>query len=204
MRRRIVMNVRKHLAGLALFSVILGSAIFINHFLNIPNATIPSVPLQLPLSVTKEKSPPVDYEVGQVLLDFINKKSYTELTLKRQPGQPSPEKLWVTTYYFSPDYASGRWWTSQTEISQPFAKGDQINLVTASSCDLCSSSDTPRVGYFARVYVSTEYADKSYPPDARFNRDITTATPVVIRWPDDKRQSAGTIDKFVRGPHQIF
>lgn len=198
------MSVRKHLAGLALFSVILGSAIFINHFLNVPNVTITSAPLELPFSVTKEKSQTIGYEVGQVLLDFTNQKSYTEVTLKLQHGQPAPEKLWVTTYYFSPDYASGRGWTSQTEINQPFAKGDRINLVTASSCDLCSSSDTHRVGYFARVYVSTEYADKSSSPDAPLNRDITTATPVVIRWPDDRRPSADTIDKFVRGPYQIF
>jgi hypothetical protein len=178
------MNVRKHLAGLALFSVILGSAIFINHFLTIPNVAIPSAPPQLPFSVTKETSQPIGYEVKQVSLDFINQKSYTELTLKRQPDQPAPEKLWVTTYYFSPDRASGRRWTSQTEISRPFAKGDQIELVTTASCDLCSSSDTPRVGYFARVYISTEYADNYYPPDARFNHDITTAMPVVVHWPD--------------------
>jgi hypothetical protein len=199
------MNVRKHLAGLAIFSVILGSAIFINHFLTIPNVTILSDPRRLPFSDMKKRPQPVSYNVEQVSLDFANNKSYTQLTLERQPGQPAPEKLWVTTYYFSPEPASGRGWTTTTEIPQPFAQRDKIELITASSCDLYSSSSaTPGGGYFARVYVSTEYADESYPPDAQSNRDITNATPVVVRWPDDKRQSADTMDKFVRGPYQIF
>jgi hypothetical protein len=198
------MNVRKHLAGLAIFSVILGSAIFINHFLTIPNVMIPSAPSRQPFSDMKKGPQPIAYHVEQVSLDFLNNKSYTQLMLERQPGQPAPEKLWVTTYYFSPEAARGRGWTTTTEISQPFAQRDKIELITASSCDLYSSSATPVAGYFARVYVSTKYADESYPPDAQFNRDITTATPVVVRWPDDKRQSADTMDKFVRGPYQIF
>jgi hypothetical protein len=198
------MNVRKHLAGLAIFSIILGSAIFINHFLTSPNVTIPSAPSRQPFSDMKKGPQPIAYHVEQVSLDFLNNKSYTQLMLERQPGQPAPEKLWVTTYYFSPESARGRGWTTTTEISQPFAQRDKIELITASSCDLYSSSATPVAGYFARVYVSTKYADESYPPDAQFNRDITTATPVVVRWPDDKRQSADTMDKFVRGPYQIF
>lgn len=198
------MNVRKHLAGLAIFSVILGSAIFINHFLTGPGITIPSAPLRQPFSDMEKGPQPIAYHVEQVSLDFLNNKSYTQLTLERQPGQPAPEKLWVTTYYFSPESAHGRGWTTTTEIPQPFAQRDKIELITASSCDLYSSSATPVGGYFARVYVSTKYTDESYLPDAQFNRDITTATPVVVRWPDDKRQSADTMEKFVRGPYQIF
>jgi hypothetical protein len=199
------MNVRKHLAGLAIFSFILGSAIFINHFLNSPNVAIPSAPLQLPFSVTKETSQPISYRVEQVSLDFVNKKSYTQLTLERRPTQPAPEKLWITTYHFSPENASGRGWTTTTEIPQPFANRDKVELVTVSSCDLCSfSTATHRVGYFARVYVSTEYAGDTYAPAAQFDRDITTATPVVVRWPDDKRPSADTTEKFASGPYQIF
>jgi hypothetical protein len=177
------MNVRKHLAGLALFSVILGSAIFINHFLNVPNVAIPSAPLQLPFSVTKETSQPIGYEVKQVSLDFINKKSYTVLTLKRQAGQPVPEKLWVTTFFFSPDYPGGIW-TSKAGILRPFAQSDETDFIATAFCGLSLHSDTPRAGYFARVSVSTEDADNSYPPDAQFSRDIRTAFPVVVYWPD--------------------
>jgi hypothetical protein len=182
-KEHFVMNVRKHLAGLALFSVILGSAIFINHFLNAPNATIPSAPLQLPFSVTKGQSQPIGYDVKQVSLDFVNKKSYTVLTLKRQPGQPAPDKLRVTTFFFSPDYPGGIW-TSKAEIPQPFAQGDETNFVATAFCGLSFHSDTPRAGYFVRVYVSTEDADNSYPADAQFSRDIRTAFPVVVYWPD--------------------
>jgi hypothetical protein len=188
------MNVRKHLAGLALFSVILGSAIFINHFLNIPNLTIPSAPLQLPFSVTKEKSQPIGYEVKQVSLDFINKKSYTQLTITRQPGQPAPEKLLVTTFFFSPDYPGGVW-TSKAEILQPFAQSDQIDFVATAFCGLSLHSDMPRAGYFARVYVSTGDADNYYPPDVQFSRDIRTAFPVVVYWPDGNILTADPTEK---------
>jgi hypothetical protein len=197
------MNFRKHLAGLALFSVIVGIAIFINHYLAISNGAIPSASSNLPFSATKESALPVSYHVEQVSLDFMDKKSYTQLRVERQPSQPVPEKLWVTTYYFSPDHAF-RSWASQTEVSQPFARSDKIELVTAASCDVCFSSNTPEAGYFARVYVSAEYADKSYSPDVQFDRDITTAVPVVVRWPDDKRQSADTIEKFMGGHYLIY
>jgi hypothetical protein len=188
------MNVRKHLAGFALFSVILGSAIFINHFLNIPNVTIPSAPLQLPFSVTKEKSQPIAYEVKQVSLDFINKKSYTVLTLEHQPGQPVPEKLLVTTLFFSPDYPGGVW-TSKAEISQPFAQTDQGDFIATAFCALSLHSATPRAGYFARVYISTEDADSPYPPDVRFDRDIRSAFPVVVYWPDGSTLTVDPTEK---------
>jgi hypothetical protein len=193
-KEHFVMNVRKHLAGLALFSVILGSAIFINHFLNVPNVAIASAPLQLPFSVTKEKSRLIGYEVKQVSLDFVNKKSYTVLTLKHQPGQPAPEKLRVTTFFFSPDYPGGVW-TSKAEIPQPFAQSDETDLVATAFCGLSLHSDTPRAGYFARVYVSTADADNSYPPDAQFSRDIRTAFPVVVYWPDGNILTADPAEK---------
>jgi hypothetical protein len=177
------MNLRKHLAGLMVFSIILGSAIFINHFLTFPNATIISAPLRLTFSELKEKPRPFNYVVKQVSLDLFNKKSYTQLWLERQPGQAAPEKLWVTTFFFSPAYPRGLW-ISKAEISQPFAESDQTDLVATAWCSLALLSETPKPGYFARVYISTEETDDSYPPDAPFDRDIETAVPVVVSWQD--------------------
>lgn len=190
------MNLRKHLAGLAIFSVILGGAIFINHFLTLPNATIPSAPLHLAFSDVKENPQPVSYLVKQVSLDFINKKSYTELRLERHPGQPKPEKIWVTTFLFSPAYPGGLW-MSKAEIPQPFAQSNQINFVATTFSDLALYSHTPKAGYFARVFVSTEDNDTSYTPDVAFDRDISTAVPVVVYWPDGNILNADPKEKLI-------
>jgi hypothetical protein len=175
------MNARKHLAGFALFSIILGSVIFINRFLTLPNAAIPPVPLRPLLVEAMESSETINYKVQQVSLDFINATGYTTLSLKLRTGQPAPEIIWVTTYYFSPEIKGGGW-SSTVQISQPFAKGDQVELVAADSYDWGKPRNGPRVGYFAHVKVSTGYDGDSYPPDVRFNRDITSAIPVVVYW----------------------
>jgi hypothetical protein len=179
------MNVRKHLAGLALFSVILGGAIFINHYLNIPTITIPSAQSKaLPLLVDKVENPqPINYKVRMVSLDFINKESYTTLVLKREAGRAAPEKLWVTTVFFSPDRPTGKVLMSSAGILKPFAHGDVLEYVATGSCDWCELAKIPKAGYFARVYVSADYADSSYPPDVDvdFDSDISTAIPVVVQ-----------------------
>jgi hypothetical protein len=173
------MNVRKHMAGLAIFSFILGSAIFINHYLTIPDISIPTMPLRPPIAEAVE-SPDISYKVRLVSLEFTNRTtSYTSLSVKLRPGHPAPEKLWVTTFYFSPEIARSGW-SSTTEIRQPFAKSNEVELVASDSFD----GGSPKVGYFARVYVSTGYTDNSYPQDIRFNRNIKDAIPVVVQWPD--------------------
>lgn len=83
------MNVRKHLAGFVIFSFILGSAILINHFLNIPVATIPPVLRAEAAPVIIKEQQTIIYLVRQVSLDYINKKSYTELSLYRKPNKPA-------------------------------------------------------------------------------------------------------------------
>jgi hypothetical protein len=177
------MNLRKHLAGFAIFFVILGGAIFINNYLTIPNVRIPSVPFNAPpLLVDKiEKPQPVNYKVRLVSLDFINKESYTALVLKREAGQTAPEKLWVTTVFFSPSRPTGKVLKSNAGILQPFAHGDVLEYVVTSSFDWCESGNIPRAGYFARVYVSADYADSPYPPDVVFDSDIRTAIPVLVQ-----------------------
>jgi hypothetical protein len=190
------MNIRKHLAGFAIFCVILGSAIFINYFLTLPNATIPPVPLRPPVAGIAGSTEAVTYKVQQVTLNFINNTTHIALSFKLLPGQPVPEKLWVTTFYFSPDSAMNGWSTT-TEIPQPFGRGNQAEFVATDSSDFSVSSDEPRIAYFARVYVWAGYDDNSYPPGVQFDRDITQAEPVVVHWPDE-RLSANTTEKFSR------
>ena len=192
------MSVRKHLAGYAIFSFILGSAILINHFLTIPDATIPPVLQPEVTSVPVKERQPVKHQVRQVSLDYINRKSYTELRLFRQLGQPAPERVWVSTTYFSPDSARAEDWTTITEIPQPFARGDGEVFVATAEWDLPPALHKPGSGYFARVYVSSEYQGHFYEPDYATNSDIAHAVPVVIHWPDKKIMPASTAKKFSR------
>jgi hypothetical protein len=187
-----MMNVRKHLAGFALFSLILGSAIFINYFLTLPDATIPPVPTQLLIAEAME-SPRFTYKVRQVSLDLANGTGYTTLRLRLRSGEPAPESIWVRTSYFSPDIARSGW-SSMVEIRQPFASGEEVEIVAADSWhwEVHPTHPTAKASYFAHVDVA------SWPSDVRFSRDMTTATPVVMHWPDEEKVSAPTIKKFSR------
>ena len=179
------MNLRKHIQGFAVFLIILTTAIVIYEYLTTPSWKVSRVPVIAPLPQETTPSPqPISFKVRQVSLDFINFESHTTLTLKPEAGQPLPEKLWVTTVFFAPDSAPGRGWTSKAEIRRPFAGSESFEITATGKCDWCEASQLPRAGYFARVYVSTEYADNAYPADAQFNRGITDAEPVVVHWPD--------------------
>lgn len=193
------MNVRKHLAGFALFSFILGSAILINHLLTIPNVTIPPVLRPEATPVIVKEWQPVIYRVRQVSLDYRNKKSYTELSLYRQLHRPAPETVWVTTTYFSPDSTRAEDWTTITEIRHPFARGNGEEVVVATAnWELPPSLETPGAGYFARVHVSSEYQGNIYPPDYLHSSDIANAVPVVVHWPDKKSVAVSAAKKFSR------
>lgn len=189
------MNLRKHIDGFAVFLIILTIAVCINEYLITPRWKAPRIRVAVPLpQETPGRQQPINFNVRQVSLDFIKGESHTTLTLKREAGQSVPEKLRVTTIFFSPEYPARGSWTSQTEIRRPFASGDQIEVTATGECEWCVPFDTPKSGYFARVYVSTEDDDNSHPPDGQFNRDITTAVPVVVHWPDTMKPSA-TIPK---------
>jgi hypothetical protein len=181
------MNVRQHLAGFAIFSVILGSAIFINHYLNIPTATIPPVPLaEAPSGRVKEHEPPVSFRVRQVSLDYNQLKSYTELRLFRRLDRPVPERVWVLTTFFSPDSVHAESWTTVEEIKQPFTSANGEAFVVISSRGLPPSPATPGAGYFARVEVSSQSEGTFYQPSHQINSDFTHAVPVVVHWPDQQ------------------
>jgi len=187
------MNLRKHIEGFAVFLIILTIAISINEYLTTSSWKIPRVRVVAPLpKETTGRQQFISFDVRQVSLDFIKGESHTTLTLKREENQFVPERLWVTTIFFSPEHPERGSWTSKTEIHEPFASGDQIEITATGECEWCVPFDTPKSGYFARVYVSTENDNGSYLSDGRFSRDITTAVPVVIHWPDAMRRSAIT------------
>jgi hypothetical protein len=187
------MNVRKHLAGLLLFSFIFGAAIFINYYLTLPEAKVPPVPVRPLVKGLGLSHQTINYEVRQVSIDLNTVTGYTTLSLNLPPGQSAPEKIWVTTFYFSPDVTHSGW-TSTTESLRPFARGRQVEVVAADAWDRWwgNPSDEPRVAYFAHVQVTAaddEYAD---PPALRFDRDTRGAHPVVVHWADARGRSASS------------
>jgi hypothetical protein len=194
-----VMNLRKHLAGFALFSVIVGCTILINSFLSVPAIKVRSVLIKEAVPQAPfEASQPINFKVRQVSLDRMSNKSYTELRLERQPGQPLPEELWVTTIFFTPEHP-GIAAMSKVKIRQPFAQSDQSDFVAAASDSSFAVQKMPASEYYARVYVSPNSSDNSTFTDENFVRDITHAMPVVIQWPDIARQpSISSLKKLTR------
>lgn len=181
------MRLRRHVAGLILFFVILNGAAFIEYYFSLPFREAPrvkvtaAVPEVLPDAA--DYAPPVSHTVRLVSLDFINGKSYTTLSLQRDTARPEPERMWVTTVFVSPEGYPGRGWSITTEISDPFGDGNgagRTEITAEASCSWCARSGPPAHSYFARVYVWTEDGPHHVPPEA-FDADITTAIPVVVQ-----------------------
>lgn len=194
------MSVRKHLAGFVIFSVILGSAILINHFLNIPDARIPPVLSTEAVAgkIKRRQQAPVNYRIHQISLDYNRGRSYTQLSLFRQPGQPVPEKVWVMTTFYSPDSARAESWTISTEIAQPFDNGEPF--VATGNWQLPPLLDKPGAAYFARVYVSSESQGEFSEADYQSKDARADAIPVVIHWPDKKSGAATAAAPFQKYP----
>ena len=177
-------NLGKHVAGLLLFSIILGSWIFIYPYLTLPDVIVPTAPVR-PLLAGPVEGSHVSYKVRQVSIDFNHSTKHTVLSLKLLPGQPAPERLWVITHYFAPGMNRYGDRSSMTEFRQPFANANEIELTTADSWNSGEPVGGAKVGYFAHVYVWTGDTENSYPPDLPVDRDITNAEPVVVHWSDE-------------------
>jgi hypothetical protein len=182
------MNLRKHLAGLTLFLIIFSGTVFIFNYLTAPTGAVPArhlIPLQSPpLAPPPQPATPLElsYEVQYVSLDFINRQSYTTLAVHLEAGRPAPAKLWVRTYFFAPGDARRRVWSGEaTEVLVPSVEGERLEIVSVASCDWSTDSTAPEAGYYARVVVSNRSADDTYLPDFEINREIATATPVVVQ-----------------------
>lgn len=181
------MNVPKHVAGIALFTLIFSVSIFIAGLLSEPAMTmrIPPLPLGAPLNGspfrTVTVSQPISYKVQLVSLDFINHQSFTTLTLKRETDDPWPDKLWVYTSFFIPSAPRKNWSSDPVEINVPSASGNEMSLTVAIECPWTKTDYAPRSGYYARVSVSTVSSEAAIYSDEQMDRDIKTATPVLVQ-----------------------
>lgn len=122
----------------------------------------------------------LSFEVGLVTLDRENARSYTRLDLHVVRRLGVPEKLWVRTFFFSPDDPARRVWVGDAiQIDRPFDEQGDASMTVAAPCAWCDDADAPRGGYFARVQISDD-RDRTPLPDGALFHDIRTAAPVVV------------------------
>lgn len=178
------MNSRKHFAGVILFFIIFGSTVVINRYLTAPlgtvtpPASVPAIPDQ---SISGAQRQQISYSVRLVSLDFNRKESYTTLALKREMGQSLPKTLWVRTSFFIPESDGKVTWSETVELRVHHFDSDRVEVTARSSCARCGLPDTPKTGYFARVFVSTEPINEAALPDSDINTDLRGAIPVLVQ-----------------------
>lgn len=181
------MNTPKHIAGIALFILIVGVSALIASIVAAPLQIIPPIPIHAPQTLNEQVSH-VNYKVQLVSLDFINRESYTTLRLKRQTDGPAPEKLWLYSSFFVPESPRKQWSSTPVEIVRPFAEGDEVSLTIAGACPMCEEANAPRAGYYARVVVSTVPSESDCRLGERAVADIKTAIPVLVQVEQNTRR----------------
>lgn len=175
------MNIPKHVAGLVLFIFIVSLSVFVVEIVNAPLEMIPPLKQTPPLrsTVIRDEAPsvdyPVHYKVRLVSLDFINRESYTTLTLRRDRSFPAPDRVRVSTSFYTLERPLKSWAGTPAEIRRPFANGDEITVTLKDACPVCSDASAPRAGYYARVLVSTGWSDsyRDYQTDAPSQKPIS-------------------------------
>jgi hypothetical protein len=178
------MNTLKKLAGVLTFFAVFCLSIAITKYFHTPfkaatnvSGVEPSSPL---VFVPQTDSGLGSYQVELVSLDFQSRHSYTTLTLNRAPAKRAPERLWVRTYFFTPDGSRAVLYTDTVEFHNPFINGDTITLTATAPCHQCEQS-LARDSYYARVQISTRSGNDLLLRDVLIDKDITTATPVLVQ-----------------------
>ena len=189
------MNILKKLLGVGVFIVALAVAVAVTKFYTRPSEPTPRQPPTVIVQTPTAPAAPngafssgvattVSVTARLITLDFDRRKSYTTLVLERDRRQPAPEKLWVWTYFFTPDArAAGQTIRAgePVEIRQPFANGDKVTVNVDGACAWCDDPHAPKSGYYARVQISTASKEAARLGEAQLNYDIGTATPVIVQ-----------------------
>jgi hypothetical protein len=175
------MNIPKHVAGIALFITIVLVSVFIAGIVSAPLRMIPPVTVTSPAQDGID-SPDIGYSVQLVSLDFINRKSYATLTLRRDADDATaPGRLWVYTSFYVPELPYKSWSSTPVEIREPFAGGDVAKLTVTGTCAPCADATAPRAGYYARVGVSTVSGEDAIRRAEQMKTDIKNPFPVLVQ-----------------------
>lgn len=186
------MNKWGKIIGIAAFLVALGAAIMVTKFAQSrfhasPSPT-PIVPVSVPPPVVNTNASPVHYRVQQSSIDFASNRSYIRLLVERAASEETatqPERLWVWTYYFTPDAPGRSWSSAPVEIANPLANragGRSATVTVTGECPLCdAAARRTRATYYARTHVTSEPPERARPDEALRSFDINTATQVLVQ-----------------------
>jgi hypothetical protein len=189
------MRVATMLVRVAVFVAALTASVFITRLYRFATATHPSSSPAAPVlqmtgahadETTASAQGPAafSFKPQLITLDFATRKSHTLLVLERASSFPAPEKLWVTTHFFTKaDGASaGReaCASDAVEVWRAFAGGHRSTTVTVTaSANACRESSDPAATYYAIVEVSTEPGNSTRHLLSS-DYDLTSLTPVMV------------------------
>lgn len=189
----------KKLAGLLVFAVALGGAIWLTQYYTRryapppPPPPPPAAPAPPATGVGMAKLPPptstytdargnapVSFKVQLASLDLAAGKGRLTLALERDPARPAPAGVWVWAYFFSPD-TPGRYCAGEpVEVRQPFASAGRAEVKVEMAVRGCPAPRTPSSTYYARINVSGESAFAARLTEQRISYDVSQASPVVV------------------------
>ncbi|MDQ3754686.1 MAG: hypothetical protein M3371_08145 [Acidobacteriota bacterium] len=171
------MSLPKNLAGIGIFLVTLCAATLLTGVLAVRTPRPASI---TNTNVTAILATEIAHQVQLVTLDRENQRSHTKLTLMRDSRSPAPERVWVWTYFFTPN--DMRTWASEpTEVREPFRDGDRVSVTVNSVCRWCDDTGAPASGYYAGVHVSTKSEEAAVLRADQLSLDIVRAAPVVVQ-----------------------
>jgi hypothetical protein len=182
----------RKLTGLLAFAVALAGAVVLTTYYTSrpappppPSAPAPAVPTAT--AADTHANVPIVFKPQLLTLDFAARKGHVTLDLERDPARPAPEKVWVWTYFFTPE-AQRRYCAGEpVEVRQPFATGNRSTVTVDASVNDCPAPRTPSSTYYARVNVSTESAFAARLAEQRISYDLSTASPVVVQGVQPKK-----------------
>lgn len=184
----------KKLAGLLAFAAALACAILITRYYATPPAPAPAPPVSVVPPVVPTSADaggvnvPVTFKTQLVTLDLGSKKGRATVALERDPARPAPERVWVWTYFFTPE-ESGRYCAGEpVEVSRPFDAGARAVVNVEAAVEGCPAPRTASSTFYARVNVSSESSFAARLAEGRISYDVTQASPVVLENAQPKKR----------------
>ena len=170
----------KRIVGPVVFALTLSGALALTALLVARPRPVPVSAATPHLLLSSKPLPFVFFQPRFVTLDFAARRSHVTLELERETKGPTPESIWVWTYFFKPGadyYCAGE----PVEVRRPFMTGDRVTVTAQSEFQGCVAPSTPATTFYARVNISTESAYAARLSEPRVSYDITQATPVVVQ-----------------------
>jgi hypothetical protein len=116
-------------------------------------------PSESAVATSSTIAPAVAFDLTSVSVDYATEQSNVTLTLHHVAG-PVPKFVWVWVYFINPGLSGhhgnqGRWSGEPVKIDAPFREGSPATVTVQARCSWCDDPELPKIGYYAKVRVST-------------------------------------------------